>query len=144
MTIAEMIEKKRELGMNNEMISEASGVPLSTVAIEKALRLEEEKSNKKDMSRTKYDTSDRLSGNPTLKESAGNYNVLPKERKYTIDDYYALPEDRRVELIDGVIYDMAAPSGMHQRIIGDLFVLFLLLMFASTEIIIPWYSLIFL
>ena len=25
MTIAEMIEKKRELGMNNEMISEASG-----------------------------------------------------------------------------------------------------------------------
>ena len=31
MTIAEMIEKKRELGMNNEMISEASGVPLSTV-----------------------------------------------------------------------------------------------------------------
>ena len=131
MTIAEMIEKKRELGMNNEMISEASGVPLSTVqkvfggitksprkltiqAIEKALRLEEEKSNKKDMSRTKYDTSDRLSGNPSLRESAGNYNVLPKERKYTIDDYYALPEDRRVELIDGVIYDMAAPSGMHQ------------------------------
>ena len=120
MTIAEMIEKKRELGMNNEMISEASGVPLSTVqkvfggitksprkltiqAIEKALRSEEEKSNKKDMSRTKYDTSDRLSGNPSLRESAGNYNVLPKERKYTIDDYYALPEDRRVELIDGVI-----------------------------------------
>ena len=141
MTIAEMIEKKRELGMNNEMISEASGVPLSTVqkvfggitksprkltiqAIEKALRLEEEKSNKKDMSRTKYDTSDRLSGNPSLRESAGNYNVLPKERKYTIDDYYALPEDRRVELIDGVIYDMAAPSGMHQRIIGDLHIWF--------------------
>lgn len=141
MTIAEMIEKKRELGMNNEMISEASGVPLSTVqkvfggitksprkltiqAIEKALRSEEEKSNEKDKSRTEYETAERLSGNPSLRESAGNYNVLPKERKYTIDDYYALPEDRRVELIDGVIYDMAAPSGMHQRIIGDLHILF--------------------
>lgn len=32
----------------------------------------------------------------------------------TIEDYYALPEDRRVELIDGVFYDMSAPSSIHQ------------------------------
>ncbi len=29
-----------------------------------------------------------------------------KQGAYTIDDYYALSDDRRAELIDGVIYDM--------------------------------------
>ena len=39
---------------------------------------------------------------------------------YTVEDIEALPEDRRVELIDGVMYDMAAPSTTHQRIISQL------------------------
>ena len=39
---------------------------------------------------------------------------------YTLEDYYAIPDNRRVELIDGVIYDMAAPSTIHQYIIGKL------------------------
>ena len=30
----------------------------------------------------------------------------PEEKRHTIEEYYALPEDQRVELIDGVI-----PSG---------------------------------
>jgi len=47
-----------------------------------------------------------------------------KNRKYTIEDYYALPEDRRAELIDGVIYDMTAPSNIHQLILGDLYIKF--------------------
>lgn len=34
----------------------------------------------------------------------------------TIDDYLALPGDTRVELIDGVFYDMAAPSYLHTQI----------------------------
>ena len=29
---------------------------------------------------------------------------LPKERIYTIDDIYALPDGERAELIDGQIY----------------------------------------
>lgn len=37
---------------------------------------------------------------------------------YTLEDYYALPDERRVELIDGVFYDMAAPTGIHQLIAG--------------------------
>lgn len=36
--------------------------------------------------------------------------------RYTVDDYLALPDDRRVELIDGVYYDMAAPTGLHQAV----------------------------
>ena len=43
-----------------------------------------------------------------------------RQGEYTLDDYYALPDDRRVELIDGVIYDMAAPSNEHQLISGEL------------------------
>ena len=33
-----------------------------------------------------------------------------------MDDYLSLPEDVRVELIDGVFYDMGAPSSLHQII----------------------------
>lgn len=38
------------------------------------------------------------------------------QEKYTIEDYYALSEERRVELIDGVIYDMDVPTLVHQMI----------------------------
>jgi len=50
------------------------------------------------------------------------YTVKPvkKQGEYTIEDYLAWPEDERIELIDGVIYDMAAPTGVHQLIIGKL------------------------
>ena len=39
-----------------------------------------------------------------------------KEKNYTLDDIYKLPEGKRAELIDGYIYDMAPPSRRHQRI----------------------------
>lgn len=41
---------------------------------------------------------------------------LLRERIYTIEDIYALPEGERAELIDGHIYYMAPPNTMHQRI----------------------------
>lgn len=41
---------------------------------------------------------------------------LLKERTYTIDDIYALPDGKRAELIDGQIYYMAPPSRKHQKI----------------------------
>lgn len=44
-----------------------------------------------------------------------------EEGLYTLEDYYALSDERRVELIDGVFYDMASPSGPHQIIAGRLF-----------------------
>ena len=37
-----------------------------------------------------------------------------------MDDYYALPDERRVELIDGVIYDMGAPTSIHQLIVTEI------------------------
>lgn len=42
--------------------------------------------------------------------------VEKKQGEYTLDDYYALPDERRVELIDGVIYDMSSPRTVHQDI----------------------------
>ncbi|MBO4337411.1 MAG: Uma2 family endonuclease [Lachnospiraceae bacterium] len=47
-----------------------------------------------------------------------------KDGEYTIEDYYALPDERRVELIDGVFYDMASPSWLHQTLIAELHYLF--------------------
>lgn len=44
-----------------------------------------------------------------------------KQGEYTLEDYYALPEERRVELIDGVIYDVSAPSLLHQSIGGEVY-----------------------
>ena len=44
--------------------------------------------------------------------------LVPEPEKMTLEDYLALPDDRRVEMIDGVFYDMAAPTLIHQ-IISD-------------------------
>ena len=45
---------------------------------------------------------------------------LPKEQLYTVEDIYKLPDGQRAELIDGVIYDMAPPSRMHQKLVSEL------------------------
>ena len=39
-----------------------------------------------------------------------------KQGEYTLEDYYALPEDKRYELIDGVLYEMTAPTTVHQSV----------------------------
>lgn len=50
--------------------------------------------------------------------ATGSSNALDLSlyKNKTIDDYLALPNDVRVELIDGVFYDMAAPSYLHQQL----------------------------
>lgn len=50
-----------------------------------------------------------------VSEAMPAYQVK-KQGEYTLEDYYALPDERRVELIDGVIYDMSAPTSIHQLI----------------------------
>lgn len=130
MTIEEMKKKKAEKGFTNEMLSKLSGVPLGTV--QKIMSGETTAPRKFTIDALSKVLGDE-SGDYTkishseksmVSETAVAYSAEVGKRKYTIDDYYAIPEDRRVELIDGVIYDMGAPSLSHQRILGDLFVLF--------------------
>lgn len=54
-----------------------------------------------------------------LKEEAYAYGS--RQGNYTIDDYYALPDDVRVELIDGYFFKMNAPNLMHQEIVGEMY-----------------------
>lgn len=50
------------------------------------------------------------------------YAVLRKRQgEYTLEDYYALPDDIRAELIDGELIFLEAPSSIHQELIGELF-----------------------
>ena len=44
---------------------------------------------------------------------------LPRERIYTIDDIYALPDGERAELIDGQLYMMSTPSRIHQKLVSE-------------------------
>lgn len=43
---------------------------------------------------------------------------LPKTGTHTIDYIYNLPEGQRAELIDGVVYDMAPPNRLHQKLVN--------------------------
>lgn len=43
-----------------------------------------------------------------------------KEKVYTIEDIYALPEGQRAELIDGQMYMMAPPNLVHQKLVMEL------------------------
>ncbi|MBR1899795.1 MAG: Uma2 family endonuclease [Lachnospiraceae bacterium] len=153
MTITELKEMKRELGLTNEMIAGASGIPLGTVqkvfaGTTKAPRLATRLALENAILKARGDRAP-LPGTPpqnsvysqsmadqrdlTVCESPASYGASaaaadmedPKQGRYTLEDYYALPEERRVELIDGVIYDMASPTGYHQLIAGELYAAFL-------------------
>jgi len=44
---------------------------------------------------------------------------LIKNKAYTIDDIYNLPDGQRAELIDGDMYMMAPPSYIHQKLVME-------------------------
>ena len=107
MTVEEMRRRKKELGYTNEKISELSGVPLGTV----------QKIFAGVTSSPRYDTLmalERLlkAADNRIEEAVMAYQIK-KQGEFTLEDYYELPDERRVELIDGVFYDMASPTSIH-------------------------------
>lgn len=46
--------------------------------------------------------------------------LQPQPELITMEPYEALPDDKRVEVFDGVIYDISAPSQEHQTISTEL------------------------
>ena len=129
MTLTEMKRKKQELGYSNQQIAELSGVPFATVqkifsGTTKRPRYATLQALARVFEGTEQDNTGRpASGASAVQEetfSYGTYKTKKKQGEYTLDDYYALPDDYRAELIDGVIYDMTAPGSKHQIIISRL------------------------
>ena len=126
MTIQQMMDKKKEYGYSNSKIAELSGVPIGTV----------QKIFSGETKSPRYETIQLLSSvfdeayNEVHKEAAFRYNVASKQRlkssyeEKTLEDYLALPEGARIELIDGKFYDIAAPTMIHQSISLELGYLF--------------------
>lgn len=118
MTLSEMKERKKELGYTNEQIADWSNVPLSTV----------QKIFSGATQAPRYETlraiEEILTDRPAMavRDAAIQYGrpIEKRQGEYTVADYYAWPQDERIELIDGVIYDMSAPQLMHQDLVGEM------------------------
>lgn len=132
MTLKEMQELKKEMGLTNQMIAERSGVPLATVQkvfggstssprYETRIALEKAFSQKKNSTEYSTQTSEPW----YVSEPEPAYGSGISRDGKTIDDYLALPEGVRVELIDGRFYDMAAPTNVHQNLVGLIYYFFL-------------------
>ncbi|MDO4962314.1 MAG: Uma2 family endonuclease [Eubacteriales bacterium] len=143
MTIEEMKKRKQELGYTNATLSARTGIPIGTLqkifsgetkaprksTIDALLKVlgnkepaytlsaKEHLFIMRDSARAGSQYSCDRAYDPAA-EYKRKYGCLPLEKHFTIDDYRALPDDQRVELIDGVFYDMAAPSSYHQIIAG--------------------------
>ena len=139
MTLEEMLFYKKISGLSCTEIAEKSGVPLSTVQkvfsqttntprnktlLQLAKAFEEFQNEKLYLCEPFYEKQIMDSINKkrkgkvskTVTSIGSNALDLSSYENKTIDDYLALPGDVKVELIDGVFYDMAAPSYLHTQI----------------------------
>ena len=138
--IEDILLKKRLYAYTNRIIAERSGLPLSTVqkvlgGATKSPGVKTVEALKRAFPEEGYQPSREESllreapayalqpvsppvFYPYTNAPAGKY---PRQGSYTISDYLALPDDQRVELIDGVFYDMDAPSVPHQLVGGEIF-----------------------
>jgi len=149
MDIQTMKRYKKECHYTCRQISELSGVPLSTVqkvfsgatasprmdtlqAIEDVLiagicaPIDEDNAKHK---RLKGDNGTAVSETAVIGATAndssadpsdGSGSVWPAQGSWTIEDRERLPEERRTEIINGYLYDMASPTGVHQLVCDEI------------------------
>lgn len=129
MTLHEIRQKKIELGYSNQQLADLSGVPLGTLQKilsgttkaprrETILAIEHALQKSHDEKSYQYDPNNTLT---MVCETSSYLATASNKRLYTLEDYLALPDEQRVELIDGVFYDMAAPTTVHQAIGGFIY-----------------------
>ena len=141
MKIEEMKQLKREWGYTNEDISERTGVAVGTV---QKIFSGETKSPRREtieaLEKLFYDEKHAVYPGPVydflpdglpvlVKEgnlaeeyeySPGAKHIAKKQGEYTVKDYWKIREVRRIELIDGCIYNLSAPTTEHQLIITEI------------------------
>lgn len=128
MTIEEMKQIKKAKGYTYAQIAKWSGVPLGTV--QKIFCGETESPRYSTLQALEElflaDTIDlpnhhktSCNSKPVVREEPA-YCAFRQQGEYTVEDYYAMPDEKRVELIDGVIYNMSSPTFVHQRIAGEI------------------------
>lgn len=137
MTLEEMKKRKQELGYSVSDLARLSGLPQATLqkifsGITKSPRHETLSKLEAILKAPEVPEKYTMPGTiPCVKEAVPVYGAPKKEPdnpygtkkqgEYTIEDYLALPDDKRYELIDGVIYEMSAPTVNHQDIAGFLY-----------------------
>ncbi len=137
MTVEEMRRRKRQLEYTNAQLSNMTDIPLGTLnkilsGASKHPRPENLKALERVLQDTNYLYGYRSAAPFMVEDTPAAHGEQaadePREKQpgeFTVEDYYALPDDQRVELIDGVFYDMAAPTVEHQLLTGSVYAQFL-------------------
>lgn len=116
MTINELQKRKEELGYSYETIAMLSGVSLNAVenlfTDDKVLDITYEE-------KLAIESVLKVPEDNFIREKENSY-LAKMQGEFTLEDYYAIPDDKRVEMIDGVIYNMAAPSYEHQKFVIEI------------------------
>ena len=137
MNLSQMQYYKQQYGYSYDRLSQLTGIPKGTIqkiftgvtkspryetlqALERVLKPENppkaaESTKGLYMESRQYGADAGVNQSDRVCETVVPYGQK-KQGEYTLEDYYALPEDKRYELIDGVLYEMTAPTTLHQII----------------------------
>ncbi|NCB93309.1 MAG: helix-turn-helix domain-containing protein [Clostridia bacterium] len=115
MTLEEMKRIKEEKGYTITQLAEYTGIPVGT--LQKIFSGE----TRTPRYATRQALENVLQADKVKEPSTYAVNVPRYHGSYTVEDYYTMSGDKRVELIDGEIYDMCVPSVVHQGISANVF-----------------------
>lgn len=123
MTISEMNQIRQQKGLTYQDISVATGISISTIqkvlgGFTKNPRIETVQKLEQAILDSPSTMLLRDSGIPFGVEGTAARKI---PEYFTKEDRNRLPQDRRTELLDGVLYDMASPTLNHQRVIQGIY-----------------------
>ena len=107
MTIKELWDRKTELGYTYEQLEEKTGIP------KKVIEAIFDENWELVHSILLWELEFVLDSETVVKEAVATLKGKEKA-EYTKEDFYNLGEDAHFELIDGILYDLATPTSIHQ------------------------------